>query len=309
MTMSKIELYNRLINLLWISSPYGHERAVIGQYLPKGGIWDDFGNYRIDKTAGGSRTLFACHMDTVGRSVSEVRPRYNKGILSCGNENAYCLGADDRAGMLCLTALLDANVPGMYVFHSGEERGAKGAIWMNEKYDLSYFDRAIEFDRKATTSIITHMMGDRVCSDRFCSALADELGNGFEADPTGVFTDVVKYKEQISEVVNLSVGYYNEHSERETLNVDWLIKIFIPSLLAVRWEELPTVRNPKEVEEAPSMADVIFTDINFCDFCNSLSRVTNTNEYGTNMDICTQCMEDGPLLVVPSLFLQDEDLQ
>lgn len=306
MAMTMYDLYNRLLNLLWISSPYEHERTVIGQYLPKGGIWDAFGNYRIDRTNGHSRTLFACHIDTVGSSVAEVRPRYHKGMLTCGNQNAYCLGADDRAGILCLTALLDANVPGYYIFHSGEERGAKGAVWLNERTDLTYFDRAIEFDRKATTSIITHMLSDRVCSDRFCSALADELGLGYKADPTGAFTDVVKYKKQIAEVTNLSVGYYNEHSSKESLDVDWLIKQFIPAIQRVRWEELPAVRDPVEEDEDLTMEEVEWSTWDFCDFCNSLSEVINTNRFGTNLDICKACIDEGALFSSDNLEVDDQ---
>ena len=128
---------------------------------------------------------------------------------------ADCLGGDDRCGVLCLLALVAERVPGTYIFHNCEEKGALGAHHITKTFDLEKFNRAIEFDRRGTSSIITEMSFSKVCSVDFAKALADslneEVGFNYLSDPTGSYTDVYNYREIIPEVTNLSVGYYNEH--------------------------------------------------------------------------------------------------
>ena len=255
--MNRDDLYNKLICLLWMSSPYPGEREVIEEDLPAGGEWDEFGNYIINQMGTAenpSKTLFACHMDTVGSTSLFVNPTYDQGFLKVGSSHAACLGGDDRCGILVLSALIDAGVPGYYIFHKGEERGKLGAEYIAKSTDLTCFDRAIEFDRRGVSSVITEMMSGQVCSPEFATALCAELNlnlpekaRRFAPDPTGSYTDVVEYKKMVAEVTNVSVGYFSEHSAKEEINVLWLIDCLIPALLKVRWEDLPTRRDPKAV--------------------------------------------------------------
>ena len=244
--MNRDELYYLLMKLLWCSSPHPHEREVLEQHLPKGGEWDKFGNY-IVTVAGESKTLFACHMDTVGMDKEITNPTYHEGFLYVGNlKDADCLGGDDRCGILCLIALIKAGIPGTYIFHAGEERGCIGASYLVDHFDFTPYKRAIEFDRRGETSIITKMGGSVTCSDAFANSLAEQLGMGYKPDPTGLFTDVGRYCDMVPECTNLSVGYQNEHGSREIINAAWLVNQFIPALYEVKWEELPVSRDPKK---------------------------------------------------------------
>lgn len=247
---SSEELLFLLLDLLNITTPFGNE-GLIERFLPFGGYFDEVGNYIIE--LGDSQSLFCCHMDTVGQEVENVNPLYNNGYISSKTTKS-CLGGDDRCVMLCCLAMINAEVPGTYIFHVGEERVAIGADYIIANFDLSKFKRAIEFDRRGTTSVITQMMMSPVCSDEFALDLCDKLGLNFVPDNTGIFTDVYKYKDLIPEVTNLSVGYYKEHSNKEKINADWLIYEFIPALLNVDWENLITERDPlKEEEEFNSL--------------------------------------------------------
>jgi hypothetical protein len=253
------ELLYLLLDLLTETTPFTYEVA-IHKYLPDGGYFDDIGNYIFE--LGDSQTLFCCHMDTVGRKQEYVNPLYIDGIIK-SNITTSCLGGDDRCGMLCCLAMINAGVPGTYIFHVGEERGAIGAEHIVDTFDLSKFKRAVEFDRRGTTSIITEMMISRVCSDVFALDLASKLGLGFVPDDTGIFTDVYKYKHIIPEVTNLSVGYYNEHSPKESIDADWLIFDFIPRLLSLDWESLIVDRDPlKEEDEFEAMMTYYREDFN-----------------------------------------------
>lgn len=254
--MNRDELYNTMLSLLSFTGPHPNERRIIEPHLPSGGTWDDEDNYILE-IGQNSKTLFCAHIDTVGKSVQETNPIFYKNFLFTGNDAADCLGGDDRCGVLSLLSLISEGVPGTYIFHNCEERGANGAQHINKTFDLSKFNRAIEFDRRGTSSIITEMSASKVCSVDFAKALAESLNEegtlDYNSDPTGSFTDVYFYKEIIPEITNLSVGYYNEHSNKECISILWLIDNFIPRITKIKWEELPTVRDPilaaKEEEE------------------------------------------------------------
>lgn len=212
-----------------------------------------------------SRTLFCAHVDTVHHVKAALAPQFkvpaaddylNNFRLDAINEVIYAdgdvLGADDGAGVWLLLEMIDAGVPGTYVFHRGEECGGIGSRGMSADHAqfLSQFDRAIAFDRKATHSVITHQRGGRCCSDEFALELARHLScdTYFMApDDGGVFTDTANYIDDIGECTNVSVGYYDEHTSKERLDLKYLFALR-SKCLTVDWEALPTVRKAGEID-------------------------------------------------------------
>lgn len=236
----------QLMTLLATTSPYGHE-GLVSKYLPKGGYFDSKGNY-IYTTSKSSKTLFCCHMDTVGSIPIDVKPIIENGIIKVGNKKANCLGGDDKCGMLCLLSMIDYNIPGTYIFHVGEEKGCHGARHIYNTFNLSSFSRAIEFDRRGISSVITEMGSTITCSDTFANAVKNLLNKfnlDYKLDNTGVSTDVLQYEDEIPEVTNLSVGFKNEHSSNEVIDSIFLINELIPSIVNIDWETLPIERDPK----------------------------------------------------------------
>jgi hypothetical protein len=63
----------------------------------------------------------------------------------------------------------------------------------------------------------------------------------------GVFTDTANYIELIPECTNVSCGYQNEHTGKETLHLPTVFALR-DACLSVDWENLPTKRDPKVVE-------------------------------------------------------------
>ncbi|GEM_PF-1574987 len=239
--LNERELLNLLMHLLDRTTPYGQEKT-LAHMLPAGGIWDMADNYIVEVSTG-STCLFACHLDTVCDERVKLKPRIHQGMIYSAKHRSP-LGADDKAGVLCLCAMIHANIPGIYIFHAGEEVGGIGARHIAESFDLTRFKRAVEFDRKGLNSVITQMGWENTCSNKFADALCDQLGMGFRPDPTGIFTDVSNYTDIIPEVTNISVGYYNAHTPKEILNASWLINKLIPHLYQVDWEHLPIERDP-----------------------------------------------------------------
>lgn len=208
---------------------------------------DDFGN-RWVVTDPQSTTLFSAHTDTVH---PKHNPDYRQklliddaGILSADGKQQ--LGADDGVGCWILMNLIMANVPGTYIFHRAEEIGGKGSTFIADRGGAvlgETFHRAIAFDRKGTTSIITYQSMERGCSDAFALALAEGLGLGHEMDDGGTFTDTRNYFDHIPECTNVSAGYMHEHTFNETLDTRYAERL-VRACLALDWDALPTARDP-----------------------------------------------------------------
>lgn len=221
---------------------------------------DDSGNIWVTTSYSG-KTLFTAHVDTVHSTdgIQKVTYDANLNLLYIDQESAKttnCLGADDTAGMWLLLQLIDAGVPGTFVFFRGEERGGIGSSWAakNMVDYLKDFNRAIAFDRRGQTSVISHQGYGRCCSDEFARALsfavnATEKDVTLRPDSTGVFTDTANLTDLIGECTNVSCGYEAEHTPHENLDVEYLFKL-LDALLLVDFESLPSSRKPGEQDPA-----------------------------------------------------------
>lgn len=217
-----------------------------------------------------SKVMFSCHTDTVHSShriqipasLSTSDPILNPIKIKNGfasKDDGEPLGADDGAGVWLMLEMIDAGIPGTYVFHRGEEQGGIGSSWLalNKPEFLSQFNFAIAFDRRGFTDVITHQGGRRGCSDDFAWALAEMLPDGFKPSQNGMFTDTANYFSLIPECTNVSVGYELEHSAKEKLDINFLIglrdaivKNFDESLLPVERSCVPEIMNEADILEA-----------------------------------------------------------
>ena len=214
-----------------------------------------------------SRTMFSAHVDTVHRTAGRqiVTYDHDMGLMlkpqSVGKSDNECLGADDGAGIWVLLQMIKADVPGTYVFHYGEEVGGIGSsgIAAECKMWLASFDRAIAIDRKGTDNVITHQGWGRCCSNTFATALAEQLnmaghGHSYKPYSGGVFTDTANYVDDIPECTNLSCGYDAQHTQHESLDVEFLIRLK-DAMIVVDWDSLPTERKAGAVESLYATRD------------------------------------------------------
>lgn len=209
---------------------------------------------RIDKT---NRTLFVAHTDTVHKNDGRQQPMVNAHMMTCNlaDTQATCLGADDGAGIMVLLHLIKNNVPAYYIFTRGEERGGIGATFLVKTYPhlLTQFDRAIAFDRRGTSSVISHQGWGRCCSEAFAETLSDKLSTDtlmYAPDGGGVYTDTAEFVEIIPECTNISVGYLHEHTTKESLDLQHLVDLMEQAVL-IDWDILPTERDPSVKEPLP----------------------------------------------------------
>ena len=208
---------------------------------------DGAGNLHIDARGAGSRTLFIAHVDTVHKDTGV---NLIKKTQTHWYANGAPLGADDGAGCAMLMHLIHSGVKGYYIFSQGEECGGIGAKHIATHHIplLKQFDRAIAFDRRGIDSVISHQGMGRCASDKFCDALASALNEHndnlmYSPDDTGVYTDTAEFTDDIPECTNISVGYYNEHGDRENLDIVHFAALAV-AVAKLDWEALPTDRDP-----------------------------------------------------------------
>lgn len=159
------------------------------------------------------------------------------------------MGADDKSGVTVMLYMIAHNIPGLYYFFVGEERGGIGSGKLAAIFDtvpyLKSIKRCISFDRRSYHSVITEQLGRKCCSNEFGTALCKEFNKSglvkLSLDPTGIYTDSASFIDDIPECTNISVGYMHEHTGDEYQNITFLENLCKASL-SVNWESLPTVR-------------------------------------------------------------------
>lgn len=210
---------------------------------------DGIGNVHVDlRSTPLHRTLFVSHVDTVHRAdgPNKIRKTHGKWYAS-----GAPLGADDGAGIAILMQLITQGKPAYYIFTVGEECGGHGASHLAEKHAdlLAQFDRAVAFDRRGYSDVITHQGWGRCCSDAFAEALSDKFNTQsndkllYMPCDGGVYTDTAEFVDIIPECTNISCGYNYEHSDREELDIEHLVNL-ANTACRIDWDSLPVDRDP-----------------------------------------------------------------
>lgn len=212
---------------------------------------DEFGNLYIK--IGESDVMFTSHLDTATSSLSPIKHVFEENIIK--TDGTTILGADDKAGVTIMLYMIKNNIPGLYYFFLGEEVGCIGSrkvATVQKESKIEGINKVISFDRRSTSSIITHQTSKRCCSEEFGEALSKALNDVEETfvyknDDTGVLTDSVQFISIYPECTNISVGYYSEHTFSERQDIEHLTKL-AEACLKVNWTELPVKRDPSVTE-------------------------------------------------------------
>jgi hypothetical protein len=248
-----MRITKKFLALTKFTYPHGKEHQLLHQ-LPEGYQEDGLGNYYIQIGETPS-TMFTCHLDTADKTQTKVKHVFDGNIIRTDGKSI--LGADDKAGMTVILYMIQKQVPGLYYFFIGEEVGCIGSrkladTWTKTEFS-KYIKKVVSFDRRGTDSIITYQMFGRCCSDEF----AQELGNRMNAtgnkmkmvlDDTGILTDSAKFVKLVPECTNISVGYQNEHTGKESQDIEFLRRL-CNTVVKVDWETLPVKRDVLEEDD------------------------------------------------------------
>jgi hypothetical protein len=254
-SFNPLDVRETFLSLVTETYPHGHEEEVVPLITP-GLKKDSYGNYYT--IIGESDCVFTCHLDTASRTKSGVN---TLSFVKDGDEfivtdGTSILGADDKAGVAVIMYMIAKNIPGVYWFFIGEERGGLGSRYVAQNIDQYPFmqgkTKCISFDRRNYYSVITKQMGVQCCSNDFGQQICDEMSKGglkLKLDPTGVFTDSASFIDLIPECTNISVGYFDEHTHKEMLNVSYLERLCEASVMC-DWNGMKATRKLMEESES-----------------------------------------------------------
>jgi len=246
----------KFIQLTSKTYPHGHEQELF-DLLPSYLKQDEFGNL-YHQIGDNPTTMFTSHLDTASYDYSVVNHVVKDNIIY--SDGSTILGADDKAGVVILIYMMEYNIPGLYYFFLGEERGCIGSRKLSAVHQnkpISGIKKVVSFDRRGTDSVITHQVGGRCCSQDFAKELSHQLNSVsknlfnkpfcYEPDSTGIYTDSAQFTNIYSECTNISVGYQNEHTKYESQDIEHLDKLCRVVTL-INWDEIQSYRNPSKYD-------------------------------------------------------------
>lgn len=241
-----MKIRRKFIQLTNYTYPYGTE-GFIKNHLPDGVQGDGMGNY-FYLIGENPSTMFTCHLDTASSKQEKVTHIQDSRYIRTNGKTI--LGADDKAGMIVLLYMIEKNIPGLYYFFIGEEVGCIGSTrvansWFDNEFSKT-IDKVVSFDRRGTTSVITHQFYERCCSSEFANELSTRLSNNqirLSPDNTGILTDSASFMCLVSECTNISVGYSKEHTFNESQDM-FFLQALCESVVKINWKTLPVARDP-----------------------------------------------------------------
>jgi hypothetical protein len=248
-----MKVKKKFLQLTKYTYPYGTE-GFLKSFLPSEFQQDYFGNYFL-LIGENPKSMFTCHLDT----ACKIQEKVTHNIIDhqwIATDRKTILGADDKAGMVVILSMIEKKIPGLYYFFIGEEVGCVGSGDLSDHWvefpEYTTIQRVVSFDRRGTTSVITHQLGGRCCSDEFAKELSSQLNSAFGElnlvpDNTGVVTDSAQFTDIIPECTNISVGYYKEHTFDECQDIQYLTKL-CRAVCQIDWDILPTKRIAGEKE-------------------------------------------------------------
>ena len=172
---------------------------------------------------GNSNIALMAHVDTVGYQHSDMILKEENGLLKGYSGGERCiLGADDRAGVQMIWDILNvtgnhywSKVPHIMLFN-GEEIGGIGCqAFMRTNPDFTGIDLMLSLDCSYHNRFVWYGQ-----TDKYPDAMDYIESYGFMNDGEGIFTDMQIIGDYCSiPCFNLAVGYVNQHTEREFLDI------------------------------------------------------------------------------------------
>lgn len=196
------------------------------------------------------------------------------------------LGADDRAGVYSILHILEDGYRPSVIFTTGEEKGGLGAGRLVKKFPnpCTPLNFLVELDRQGYMEAVYYDCGNQAF-ESFISTFGFTTEHGSFSDIAiiGPIWDIAS--------VNLSIGYYEEHSRVERLYYQLMFDTIsvVENLIescgdqAFKYQALPYYYN--------FMAN---TDL-LCDCCNYAYPITSftlvEDEEGDQWKLCPSCIQ------------------
>ena len=180
------------------------------------------------------RVLLVAHNDTVFDKPAKVM---QVGTWLMSAQAGVGIGADDRAGVCALWMLRKLGHSLLIV--PDEEVGCLGSTYAAENYADLLKDHSfmIQFDRAGATDLVYY--------DSETKEFEKYLETHFYpySYAPGSFTDIVELMPALDVAgVNISIGYYNQHTAKESINILEFIQTVYLSMHLLRQEKIPAFK-------------------------------------------------------------------
>jgi hypothetical protein len=213
---------------------------------------DTAGNIYVTKGQAELYPVVVSHMDTVHQIHEKVDVYESHGSLfafSYKTKKQVGTGGDDKVGIFICLEMLNKFDNIKLVFFSQEEIGCVGSGKANMDFfkDASFVSQS---DRKGFGDFVRYGCGVQLFSEEFEKEIEPIIKKWGFKSTTGGLTDVVELKEKGLDVCcfNMSCGYYNPHSDRETVNISEvektmnMVEDIIKNLSTKKWEHVPITK-------------------------------------------------------------------
>lgn len=230
------------------------------------------------------------HMDTVFKTpVSDLYYDQRKGVLW----SPQGLGADDRAGIFAILKIIQDGYRPSIIFTTDEEQGGIGASALATKYPICPIENLkymIELDRRGSN--------DCVFYDCYCPEFIDYVESFGFCEKYGSFSDISFLMSEWKICgVNLSVGYDDEHSCTEILNIGPLYDTIKKVKIMLSEKEIPDFEYDELGIAASSWWKTAFKD--YEQHCSKCQKVFSEHELfpvkgadGSKKYYCPDCIVD-----------------
>ena len=196
---------------------YSKQKAIVER--------DSYGNVYVTK---GLTDLYPCmvaHLD-INQTKRDNVTLHVSGDIMFGfdsDEGVQAgMGADDGCGIALAYEMFKRFDNIKLFFPKNEEVGCIGS----NNCDTTFFTNCsmiLQGDRRSyTTDLITHTNGIQTCSKEFVNAASEIMDRFGYSENRGVCTDIGAIKKDSivdSIACNISIGYFNEHSDEEVISI------------------------------------------------------------------------------------------
>jgi len=180
---------------------------------------DDFGNISVIKGQSKTYPMFCCHLDTVHTYCNgyHLHEKDNSLFALDNLGKQVGVGGDDKSGIYVCIKLLETIPAIKVVFFSCEETGGIGSSYFDENFfsDCRFIGSV---DRKGAKDFASSYAGQKRVSADFLNAIQDILVKHGRKEVVGGFTDAFNVEAGVS-CFNMSCGYYNPHTNMETVSI------------------------------------------------------------------------------------------
>lgn len=185
----------------------------------KDNVETDFNNYIVAQ--GTNPICLVAHVDTVGVGLTGELLVWSNNVLRVGGTKGGILGADDRAGVfgiidaLYMARKFNLEMPSV-IFTNYEESGGVGVktLIKDNAFDISNTTLFIELDRKGSNEYVYYTAD-------IPREVKDYVESFGYVQNEGSYSDIqdLAWEYKIP-AVNLSIGYYHQHTPSERLHWD-----------------------------------------------------------------------------------------